>query len=310
MRDESICLRALQTVMTIMQCPSFAGDEDGVRELLGLLFRILVSNRASSSIQVSAASAIRQAFSLVIEHAVAAAAAPAAPPAPTVSELRSELFGDSQTSTSSGGAPTPAAVRTSFSEGNGFGGSRTLNLGPGSFQGDPAHCMDIILHLLNDLLVMASHKEHHPQLRGDHLPPHHSHSHLPPHPHAHHYGTPHHGSRDSSASGASYGAQMSGSGVGPLLSPENAHPPSAASAAALAALAIAASSGGGGGSASNSSHGGGLWLRCPSPPRLFALELLETVLDSHAELFQRNAQLSALLRDKVGAFGGAGSEEA
>mmetsp|Transcript_1141 Transcript_1141/g.3211 ORF Transcript_1141/g.3211 Transcript_1141/m.3211 type:complete len:214 (-) Transcript_1141:582-1223(-) len=62
-KDESTCLRACQTALTLLQDASFADDDAGIKELLGLLFRIygLARETKNSTVLKTAASSIRQA---------------------------------------------------------------------------------------------------------------------------------------------------------------------------------------------------------------------------------------------------------
>ncbi|KAL6763628.1 hypothetical protein V8C86DRAFT_3129698 [Haematococcus lacustris] len=69
-KDETTALRALQTVLTLMQDPTYCDDEAGVGQLLTLAFRIHAHAQPRSSFLHSAQSTIKQAVSLVFDHAL------------------------------------------------------------------------------------------------------------------------------------------------------------------------------------------------------------------------------------------------
>lgn len=119
-------------------------------------------------------------------------------------------------------------------------------------------------------------------------------------------------------------ASMSGAGTQPLPSSGSVtnNPPlpgglatsssySSAAAAQPASSAAPTGSTGGSGWPPNPPGGAGpsasasgaapanLWLRCPSPPRTFLLELLESILLHRSEAFHKLPQLTVALRQKV-----------
>ncbi|KAG2443720.1 hypothetical protein HXX76_002066 [Chlamydomonas incerta] len=70
LNDENVKLRILQASLTIIQSASFADEQDGVQQLLSVIFRLYVTNKSNQAVQSTAAATIRQAVALVFDHSV------------------------------------------------------------------------------------------------------------------------------------------------------------------------------------------------------------------------------------------------
>ncbi|KAG2500662.1 hypothetical protein HYH03_001428 [Edaphochlamys debaryana] len=68
--DESVKLRILQASLTIIQSPSFADEQDGIQQLLSVLFRLYVNNKSNLAVHSTAGATIRQAVALIFDHSV------------------------------------------------------------------------------------------------------------------------------------------------------------------------------------------------------------------------------------------------
>ncbi|GBG74470.1 hypothetical protein CBR_g18881 [Chara braunii] len=77
--DETVQLKTLQTVLTILQSQLQPVDEDSMATLLGVCLRLLGSSRNSDSVHSTAAATLRQAVALIFDRVLLAEALPSNP---------------------------------------------------------------------------------------------------------------------------------------------------------------------------------------------------------------------------------------